>query len=341
MNPNERDLRIVTICLLVLTVFATGAVLSVLRPVLVPFVLALFVTMGMTPLIDVQSRRLRMPRGVAVVTSGLIAVAVLLLVGIITSVSVAQLIQSAGAYQQQIRVAVASALETLPLDQYGIDESQILSQLPSQAGSALVAIGNAIIDILSNGVLVTVFVVFLLIGRGTARPRSTVWSEVENRVQRYLSIKFLVSLVTAFSVGAILHLLDVPLALMFALLVFLLNWIPSVGSIIATLLPLPVVMVDPSVSNTTATLAIALPGAIQLTVGNFIEPKVYGESLDVHPIVTLMSLVLWGTLWGVVGMFLAAPLAAIIRILLGRLEHTRPFAEAMAGRLDLLLDDDD
>ena len=60
-----------------------------------------------------------------------------------------------------------------------------------------------------------------------------------------------------------------------------------------------------------------------------------------HPIVTLLSLVLWGTLWGVVGMFLAAPLAAIIRILLGRLEHTRPFAEAMAGRVDLLLGTDD
>jgi AI-2 transport protein TqsA len=121
---------------------------------------------------------------------------------------------------------------------------------------------------------------------------------------------------------------------------FLLNFIPSVGSILATLLPLPVVMVEPSLSNTTAILAILLPGAIQMTMGNFIEPKIYGESLGVHPVVTLMSLVLWGTLWGVVGMFLAAPLAAIIQIFLGRLEHTRPFAEAMAGRLDPLLGDD-
>ena len=185
----------------------------------------------------------------------------------------------------------------------------------------------------------TVFVIFLLIGR-SARPRGSVWAEVESRVQRYLGIKFLVSLVTGFSVGSVLSFLGVPYALMFGLLSFLLNFIPSVGSVIATVLPLPVVMVDPSLSGSTAVLAIALPGAIQLTMGNFIEPKIYGESLGLHPVVTLMSLVLWGTLWGVVGMFLAAPLAAIVQILLGRLEHTRPFAEAMAGRLDPLFGSD-
>lgn len=337
MDLNQRDLRIVTICLLVLTVFATGAVLFMLRPVLVPFVLALFLTMGLSPLIDVQIRRLRMPRVVAVVTSGLVAVLVLLLAGVITSVSVARLIQNASLYQQQLRVFVENSIDRLPLQLLGIDEGLVLSQLPAQVGGAVVGIGNAVIDILSNGVLVTVFVVFLLISRGTARPRGAVWAEVESRVQRYLVIKFLVSLVTAFLVGTVLQFLEIDFALMFALLVFLLNWIPSVGSIVATLLPIPVVMVDPSVSTTTAVLAIVVPGAIQLTMGNFIEPKIYGESLDVHPVVTLMSLVLWGTLWGIVGMFLAAPLAAIIRILLGRLEHTRPFAEAMAGRLDPLL----
>ena len=97
---------------------------------------------------------------------------------------------------------------------------------------------------------------------------------------------------------------------------------------------------SPLSANSSPLLAIAVPGAIQMTMGNFIEPKIYGGSLDIHPIVTLMSLVLWGTLWGVIGMFLAAPLAAVIRIFLGRLEHTRPFAEAMAGRLDPLFGED-
>ena len=96
---------------------------------------------------------------------------------------------------------------------------------------------------------------------------------------------------------------------------------------------------QPEISSTAAVLAIALPGAIQITMGNFIEPKIYGESLDLHPVVTLMSLVLWGTLWGIVGMFLAAPMAAVIKIFLARLEYTAPIAEAMGGRLDALFGD--
>lgn len=340
MSPTERDTRTITICLILLTVFATGGVLYVLRAVLVPFVLALFITMGLTPLIDVQIRRLRFPRGVAVVTSVLIAVMVLALAGIITSISVARIIQNAGQYEQQIRVFAADTVERLPFEEYGIDATQFIGQFTSQVGGVVVGIGNAVIDILSNGILVTVFVIFLLIGRSAARPQGSVWAEVESRVQRYLGIKFLVSLVTGFSVGMVLQLLGVQYALMFGLLSFLLNFIPSVGSIVATLLPLPVVVIDPTLSTTAAVLAIAIPGAIQMTMGNFIEPKIYGESLDVHPIVTLMSLVLWGTLWGVVGLFLAAPLAAVVRILFGRLEYTRPFAEAMAGRLDPLFGED-
>ena len=336
MSPTDRDLRTTTICLILLTVFATGGVLYVLRAVLVPFVLALFLTMGLAPLIDVQIRRLRFPRGVAVATSVMIAVLVLALAGIITSISVARMVQNAAQYEQQIRVFAATTLNQLPFADYGIDASQFIGQLTGQVGGAVVGIGNAVIDILSNGILVTVFVIFLLIGRSTARPHGSVWAAVESRVQRYLGIKFMVSLLTGFSVGTVLQLLGVQYALMFGLLSFLLNFIPSVGSIVATLLPLPVVMVDPSLSGATAVLAIALPGAIQMTMGNFIEPKIYGESLDVHPVVMLMSLVLWGTLWGIVGLFLAAPLAAVTRILFGRLEYTRPFAEAMAGRLDPL-----
>jgi AI-2 transport protein TqsA len=340
MRPPDRDTRIITICLILLTVYATGGMLYVLRAVLVPFVLALFITMALAPLIGMLIRRFRFPRAAAVLTSVTIAVLLLALAGTITSVSVSRMIQNVGQYQQQIRVFTSNAVNRLPLEQLGIQESQVIGLIPQQVGAAMAGVGNAVIDILSNGILVTVFVIFLLIGRGGG-PRSKVWTEVENRVQRYIGIKFMVSLVTGFSVGLVLQLLGVPFALMFGLLSFLLNFIPSVGSIIATILPLPVVMVDPTISTTTAVLAIALPGAIQLTMGNFLEPKIYGESLDLHPIVTLMSLVLWGTLWGVVGMFLAAPLAAVVQIFLGRLEHTRPFAEAMAGRLDPLLGGED
>ena len=128
--------------------------------------------------------------------------------------------------------------------------------------------------------------------------------------------------------------LGVDLALVFGLLAFLLNFIPSVGSIIATLLPVPVVVVSPDISTTTAILAILLPSLIQIVIGNIIEPKVMGEALDLHPIVILMALIVWGMLWGVVGMLLATPMTAILKILFERLEPMAPVAQVLAGRLD-------
>ncbi|WP_143300823.1 AI-2E family transporter, partial [Candidatus Entotheonella palauensis] len=122
----------------------------------------------------------------------------------------------------------------------------------------------------------------------------------------------------------------------FGLFAFLLNFIPSIGSIIATLLPLPVVLVDPESSLTTVILAIGLPGSAQFLIGSLIEPKVVGGTLNLHPVTILLSLIVWGMIWGIVGMFLAIPLTAVMQIFLERFEHTAPIAELLAGRLDRL-----
>ena len=141
-------------------------------------------------------------------------------------------------------------------------------------------------------------------------------------------------------VGTVLAILGIDLALVFGLLAFLLNFIPSVGSLIATLLPLPVVVVSPDISATTAVLAIAVPGTIQFAIGNVIEPKVMGDALDLHPVVILLALIFWGVLWGIVGMLLATPMTAVMKILFEKIELTAPIADLLAGRLDALMRSD-
>jgi AI-2 transport protein TqsA len=85
-------------------------------------------------------------------------------------------------------------------------------------------------------------------------------------------------------------------------------------------------------SPTVQILAIALPGAIQFFVGNVMEPRMLGDSMDLHPVTILLSLIFWGMIWGVVGALLATPITAVIRILLEKGELTRPVAQLMAGR---------
>jgi AI-2 transport protein TqsA len=179
-----------------------------------------------------------------------------------------------------------------------------------------------------------IFMIFLLIGRDPgAAPSGGVWSEAEARVKRYITTKLLTSAATGILVGAVLGFLDIDLAMVFGLFAFLLNFIPSIGSIIATLLPLPVILVSPEISTTTAVLAIALPATIQMTIGNGIEPYFMGTSLDLHPVVILLALILWGALWGIVGMLLATPITAVMKILFERMELTAPVAELLAGRM--------
>jgi AI-2 transport protein TqsA len=76
-----------------------------------------------------------------------------------------------------------------------------------------------------------------------------------------------------------------------------------------------------------------LPGLLQFGIGNVLEPKMMGDSLDLHPIVVLLTLILWGMLWGVAGMLLATPITAVMKIMFEASPDTRAFAEILAGRL--------
>ena len=238
--------------------------------------------------------------------------------------------------------AFRRAVELLPAESLGLDPEEDfdpLARIPASAvRGMLLSTTNALVDILSKSLLVFVFVVFLMVG-GSREPAAGVWGEIAGQVQKYLATKALLSMATGVLVWAVLALLGVDLAMVFGLFAFLLNFIPSVGSVIATLLPLPVVLLGPDMTPLTAALAIAVPGAIQFTIGSVIEPKIMGDALDLHPVAILLALMFWGMLWGITGMLLATPITAIMKILFLRLDLTQPLAHLLSGRLGPLRSD--
>jgi AI-2 transport protein TqsA len=138
------------------------------------------------------------------------------------------------------------------------------------------------------------------------------------------------SLAISAVVGAILYSLEVELALFFACLTFILNFIPNFGPMIAVLLPLPsVFLADPSLFK--ISLLILLPGTIHFIFGNIIETKLQGDILSLHPVTVLFALLFWGLLWGIPGMFLATPLTCIIKLVLEKFSTTRWVALLMEG----------
>jgi hypothetical protein len=134
-----------------------------------------------------------------------------------------------------------------------------------------------------------------------------------------------------------------PLALLLpaGVLHFLLNYVPTAGPIIATLVPIPVVLLDPDLSTTAKIAAFAGPTGVHFLIGNFIEPLVFGSSMDLHPVTVLLALALWYALWGIPGAILAIPITAVIRIIMISIDH--PYAAVviavLEGRLSAALED--
>jgi len=330
--------RVQTACVVILTTIATGAALYWLKPVLIPFVLAVFVALGLSPLVDLQTRVMRLPRPLALLTTLLIVIVLFGLVGMMLSASVNELASHAGTYERQLNMMADRVLTMVPPEMLKLvpeEEFQKLLKIPiSSVGRILAMTTNAIVGVLSQILVVFIFVMFLLIGGGQwSRQEGGIMGEIVARVRRYLVVQVAISGATGFLVAVVLGAFEVPLAMIFGLMAFLLNFIPTIGSIVATLLPLPVVIISPDISTSVAVLAIAVPGTIQLVIGNIVAPKVLGDSLDLHPVVILLALIFWGMLWGTMGMLLATPITAAVKILLQRFESTRPIAELMHGQI--------
>ena len=331
------DLRIQTASLLMIATVLVAIALFWLKSVMIPFVLALFLALGLAPLVDLQISWLRFPKALAVFMTFLISMGLLLLSVSVVTGAVGQLAANAGAYQERLAQLLDWVARTVPLERIGLSREEFLkpiANLPMGTVSGiLLGTTNAILDLMSQAMLVTIFLVFLLTGfsgRGELGPTG-IWLEMEARVKSFILTKTLISAVTGFLVGLTLQLLGVELALAFGFFAFLLNFIPTLGSVISTVLPVPVVLMNPDISGPIAVLAIVIPGSIHFLIGNVVEPLIMGDSLELSPVAVLLSLMIWGAIWGVVGMLLATPITAVLKILSDQTEATRPISRLLSG----------
>jgi hypothetical protein len=223
----------------------------------------------------------------------------------------------------------------------GIDTRQIARDLTDSAKQVVRDVANHMFTILRNmvgvifglisGVLfILIFVVFLLAGRNPYAEHSQIYKAVVHKIRRYLGTKVIISAVVGILIWASLSLIGLELAGVFGVMSFLLNFIPSIGPIIVTLLPIPIAVAQFQ-STWLVILVIVVPGVIHNVLGNIVEPKLMGEGLDLHPVTILLALSFWGLVWGIVGMFLAAPITAAIRIVLLQFDTLRPIGNLLAG----------
>lgn len=204
----------------------------------------------------------------------------------------------------------------------------------------LLNIYSTFTSLTSNAFLIALYVVFLFIEQQVMRlklqalfPQSKhldlaeqIISQIVADTQTYIGIKSAMSFITAISSWIIMKSIGLDFAEFWALLIFFLNFIPNIGSIIATAFPAILALVQfqdswwPFIVITTGITIV------QFMVGNLIEPRFLGKQLNLSPLVILVSLGIWGELWGILGMFLSVPIMVILMIVFSHFDKTKPVA---------------
>ena len=152
-----------------------------------------------------------------------------------------------------------------------------------------------------------------------------VTNDINARIGSYLALKTVLSLLLGAVCWAIMTLMGLEFALFWAVLITLLNYVPYIGSFLGVALPAAMAIVQFADVNTVVMLLVYLSIA-QFAIGNFLEPYVMGNSLNLSPFAILVSLTVWSGLWGIAGAFLAVPITSIMTIVLAGFAGTRPIA---------------
>jgi AI-2 transport protein TqsA len=331
-DKSDESAWLTTGSLMVIAGVALAMALIYTRAIMIPFVLAVFVVSLVSPILDFLVIRLKFPRSIAVLVTFLVVIIIIAVLCILVTQVISTIIATVSGYSQNLADLANKAFDRM--GQWGeeFNREQIVNKLQDRIPQLVTNTLGAVFNFFSSVFLVLIIAIFLLAGRNPRVVRSGVYADIDSQIRRYIVIKIAISALTGVLVWASLAMIKLKLAYIFGVLAFILNFIPSIGSIISTLLPIPIAVAQFQSAWPTI-FVIAVPGAIQMVVGNVLEPKLMGEELNLHPVTVLLTLSFWGLLWGIPGMFLATPLTAIIRIVLMQFDTLRPIANLLAGDL--------
>jgi AI-2 transport protein TqsA len=334
MNTNLRDEQVwlAVGSLMILATVALAGALFYTRAVMIPFVLAVFVTTAVSPIVDWLVVGVRFPGWLAISIALILVLAILLLLGAELTLTVQTILSTAEEYTKQVTDLTRKLFGELHEHGLKVDENAVTDQIKSWLPGLITTAAGTVTSVVADGVLISFFVIFLLAGRDSHQRQTGIYAEIESAIRQYIVTKTAISAVAGVLVGTLLWLMGLRMAMLFGLLAFLLNYIPNVGPIVASLLPIPIAFAQ--FQNPWMVVpVVALPGTVHMIIGNFVEPKLMGKGLELHPVTVLLALAFLGLLWGVIGMVLAVPIAAMVRIVLSRFATTRALGELLAGKL--------
>lgn len=334
LSPALRFLLL--LCAFVIVVAGMRAAESLL----VPFLLSLFIAIIVTPLLSWLNAR-GLPTVVAILLVIALIVFFWIVIGAIVGSSINSFREDLPEYQQRLMVLSDGVREKLAVVGFNIESSQWReifnpSRALNMAGNTLASLGN----LMTDSLLILLTVTFILaeevkfidkLKYATGRSEKAL-EELRNFtriVNKYMAIKTLVSLATGLVVMVCMMIIGVDYAVLWGMLAFLLNFIPTLGSILAAIPPVLLAIIQLGVPEAIITASVYL--GVNIIVGSILEPRFMGRGLDLSALVVFLSLVFWGWVLGPVGMLLSVPLTITVKIALESFEDTRWIGVMLGG----------
>jgi AI-2 transport protein TqsA len=328
-----------------IVIAATMYLLVAGRGLLLPFILALALWYMVDALADAIERpgfaNLHLPRPLALIAAFLIMGNLVWVVGRTVGRNISAVAAAAPAYEGRLQKLVDQGAALV-----GIEHAPTLSELFDRISLAdtLSGLATAAASVVSVAGIVLIYAGFLFVeqvrfrrklaimlgaGERQARVRS-VLEQIDRDIRIYLRIKTTLAVATSVLAYVVMAWVGVDFAAFWAVMVFFFYYIPTVGSILAIVAPSLLALVQFDHLGPFLIVFLVI-GTIQVVMANVIEPAIMGRSLNLSPLVVIASLMVWGTIWGVVGMFLCVPIMVVVLIVLAHFDTTRPIAVLLSA----------
>jgi len=352
MAESQKELRWIRILLTIIAIPVVVVIFRTLKSIFIPLVFAVFLSFVFAPLIRfLRKKKLH----ISLVMAIMIVIILLLMISstMLLTAATNSLITGFPRYQHNLNVRLQDwlgsfddltarfdlAIGSNPL----LDFSHILAPGSFSISRAISNVMTTTVGISWNFTLIIIFLLFIVAQDGRMSSRlSKVLSEdyqarttrtmcnIQSQIQKYLLTKTVISFCTA-AVGMTLMLIfGVDFVLVCGILLFVMNFIPNIGSIVASGVPILICFLQSGLDFRTIAFSILIIST-QMLFGNVIEPKMQGERLNLSPIMVLVSLIFWGWVWGIVGMILAVPMTSAINIMLIQLDEKNLISAIISG----------
>ncbi len=325
----------------IIVLFLLGVFLKLAKPILIPFSLALLFAFSVSTILDFLVRH-KVPKSVALIIILLVTFTVFYLIGTVFYAGGKSLAAELSSYTEMVKSLVERIDRLVPDPHLKAGLTDWINSLNvERLGTILVSALGPFFSFMSQLLIIFVFMIFILAGRGRmtkkfaeafppdqASTLSRAAVRINCEIQKYLAVKTLVNLLIGILVAAVLTVFGVRFAVVFGVLAFLFNYIPTLGTIISVALPVVMAFFFEGSFSLKVGLVLVILAAIHAALHIFLEHRLMGKERALPPLLVLFSLFFGAWLWGIPGMILAVPTLAVLKIVFAHVPTLR-FLETM------------